>query len=107
MTQSACGLPKAHDEPVDDGEAAVTRQAPVLLCWIERSNDRISWWETAPPNEAPRRGVLVWLRQLGKLVWWISEADQTLAIGGLESLDPPSPALIERAMQLVEERWEG
>ena len=107
MSSAACGLSEAREEYSEDHSAAITRQAPVLLSWLERSKDNVRWWETAPPSVGQRRGVLVWLAQLGKLVWWISEGEETLAIGGLESLNPPAPALIERAMQIVEERWEG
>lgn len=85
--------------------AAVTREASVLLSWSERSNDEASWWETAPERRSTRRGVIIWLPALGQLVWWISENDETQAIGGLTSVDAPSPVLLERAMEIVERRW--
>ena len=107
MSSAACGLSEAREEYSEDHSAAITRQAPVLLSWLERSKDNVRWWETAPERHNARRGVVIWLPALGQLVWWISEHDETLAIGGLESLNPPAPALIERAMQIVEERWEG
>ena len=77
----------------------------MLLSWSKRSNGDASWWETAPERHNARRGVVIWLPALGQLVWWISEHDETLAIGGLTSVEVPTPALLERAMEIVERRW--
>jgi hypothetical protein len=63
------------------------------------------WWETAPAGVEERRAVVIWLRDLGKIAWWIAEGELTLALGFVESLNPPSDALLEQAKCSAAQRW--
>jgi hypothetical protein len=63
------------------------------------------WWETSPADTADRRAVVIWLRDLGRVAWWIAEGQRTLALGFVESLDEPSDAEIETAKRSAAQRW--
>lgn len=74
------------------------------LQWTECSAGPLRWWETAPAETGPRAGV-IWLRGVGQVTWWIADGDETLAIGSIDSADPPTAGLIAKAKWLAEERW--
>lgn len=75
------------------------------LNWNERGVESMRWWETAPAEAQVRRAVVIWLRDLGKIAWWISEGEVTLVLGFVESLEVPSETLISRAKRAAAQRW--
>ena len=78
----------------DEGRVDRSKEV-VALCWTEGGVG--SFWETAPASAAVRRAVVIWLRELGRVVWWNSEGEATLGIGYVESLDQPSEAVVDEA----------
>ena len=77
----------------------------VALRWTACGVGAFQWWETAPADAPGRRAVVIWLRDLGKVTWWIADGERTLGIGYLASLHEPSDALIEKAKRVAERRW--
>jgi hypothetical protein len=75
------------------------------LRWTECSIRSFRWWETAPAGGAVPRAVVLWLRRLGRVVWWISDGEVTLAVAYLPSTEEPSEALIEEAKRAAVRRW--
>ncbi|WP_205632893.1 hypothetical protein [Enhygromyxa salina] len=75
------------------------------LNWTECGVEAQRWWETGPPGVDERRAVVIWLRDLGKVAWWIAEGERTLALGFVESLNPPSEELLEQARRSAAQRW--
>lgn len=77
----------------------------VALRWTERGAGSLRWWETAPAEAGVPRAVVIWLRGLGRLAWWIADGEVTLALGYLDSREEPSASLIEQAKRAAGRRW--
>ena len=75
------------------------------LPWTECDAGSMRWWETAPAAAAERRAVVIWLRDLGRVAWWIAEGERTLALGFVDSLTEPSGETIEQAKRSAAQRW--
>ena len=75
------------------------------LAWAKASAGSFYWWETAPVEAPGRRAVVLWLRALGRVTWWIADGDATLALGYLVSLDEPDEELIRYAQRSAERCW--
>ena len=88
----------------DEGRVDRSKEV-VALCWAEGGVGSFRWWETAPASAAVRRAVVIWLWELGRVAWWISEGEATLGIGYVESLDQPSEAVVDEAKRAAELRW--
>ena len=85
--------------------APTAKRAVRPLKWIEQEAGSQRWWETAPASLGVRRAVVIWLRDLGKIAWWISEVEVTLVLGFVDSLEEPSEALLEQAKRSAAQRW--
>lgn len=75
------------------------------LVWTECGAGAMRWWETAPAETVERRAVVIWLRGLGRVAWWIAEGERTLALGFVDSLDEPSEVELEQARASAAQRW--
>lgn len=75
------------------------------LNWTECGVQAQRWWETAPAGVEKRRAVVIWLRDLGKIAWWIAEGERTLALGFVESLKEPSEEQLDKARRSAAQRW--
>jgi hypothetical protein len=77
----------------------------IALRWMERGAGSFRWWETAPAEAGVPRAVVIWLRDLGRVAWWIADGELTLALGYFDSLEEPSNAIIEKAKRAAGRRW--
>lgn len=75
------------------------------LAWTECGEGEKRWWETAPAGSEQRRAVVIWLRDLGRVAWWIAEGERTLALGYIDSLVEPDHVVIGRAQRSAAQRW--
>jgi hypothetical protein len=75
------------------------------LRWTERGVGSMRWWETAPAGTVDRRAVVIWLRDLGRVAWWIAQGERTLVLGFVDSLTEPDDAAIEQAQRSAAQRW--
>ena len=75
------------------------------LEWFECEAGAMRWWETAPAGTVERRAVVIWLRDLGRVAWWIAEGELTLALGFVDSLHEPDDATLEQAKRSAAQRW--
>ena len=75
------------------------------LAWTECGTGAMRWWETSPADTVERRAVVIWLRDLGRVAWWIAEGERTLALGFVDSLDAPGELEIQRAKASAAQRW--
>lgn len=75
------------------------------LSWTRCDGESTHWWETNPEADQERHAVVFWLRELGKVAWWISEGERTLALGFVDSLDEPSDRQLEQAKRSAAQRW--
>jgi len=80
-------------------------EAEAAVGWSERRAGSLRWWETARSDSGEQRAVVLWIRGLGKVAWWIAVDGVTLGLGYVGSLAEPSMAVIEQAMRAAEERW--
>lgn len=77
----------------------------IALRWTECGAGSFRWWETASAEAGVPRAVVIWLRGLGRIAWWIADGEVTLALAYLDSLEEPSDALIEEAKRAAGRRW--
>src|SRR5690606_13692344 len=80
----------------DGGRRDRLREA-VALPWTECGVGSFRWWETAPADGPGPRAVVIWLRGLKRVTWWIADGELTLALRPLGRVgDQPSPRLHHR-----------
>ncbi len=77
----------------------------ISLPWRRRGVGSLRWWETAPADAPGPRAVVIWLRDLGRVTWWISDDGATVALGWVDSIDPPSDELLDKAKGIAMRRW--
>jgi hypothetical protein len=75
------------------------------LRWTKRGVGSFYWWETACAEAPGPRAVVLWLRDLAKVTWWIADGEATLGLGYVPSLDEPDEALVEQAKRAAEQHW--
>ena len=75
------------------------------LPWTECGVGSCRWWETAPADAPGPRAVVIWLRDLGRVAWWISDDGVTLALSYVDSLAEPSDEVIDAAKRAAVRRW--
>ena len=75
------------------------------LVWNECGEASMRWWESDPMGPVERRAVVIWIRELGKVAWWIVQGKRTLALGYIESLHEPGEKQIAAAKRAAAQRW--